>query len=120
MNTPDIEGADPQSKLVAVVGLVIALGLGAAGWVFLGRAADTGVERLARIDKMRALCTEAWQQARTESDSARVDKMALPDTIDPQSERRIARCGLLRGESIPNTLPNPREMSGEPMPRGLR
>jgi hypothetical protein len=50
----------------------------------------------------------------------RVDRFALPDTIDKGSEQAIDRCGDLRGESVPNSLPNAREMSGDPMPRGLR
>lgn len=109
-----------MSRLIAIGGLVAALTLGVMSWQFLNRAADSGLERLSRIDAMRALCTAEWVKARTEVDSMRVDRYALPDTIDKGSEQAIDRCGDLRGESVPNSLPNAREMSGDPMPRGLR
>lgn len=109
-----------MSRLIALGSLVGALALAVWSWQFLNRAADSGLERLSRIDAMRALCTAGWAQARTEVDSMRVDRYALPDTIDKGSEQAIDRCGDLRGESIPNSLPNAREMSGDPMPRGLR
>lgn len=108
------------SRLIAIGSLVGALALGIWAWQFLNRAADSGLERLSRIDAMRALCTAEWVKARTEVDSMRVDRFALPDTIDKGSEQAIDRCGDLRGESVPNSLPNAREMSGDPMPRGLR
>lgn len=106
--------------LAALGSLVMAVVLAVIGWRMLGRAADVGVDRLARIDAMRALCVEAYATARSASDTMRVDRYALPDTIDPMSKDRIAQCGALRGESVPNQLPNPREMNGEEMPRGLR
>lgn len=108
------------SRLIAIGSLVGALALGAWAWQFLNRAADSGLERLSRIDAMRALCTAEWVKARTDVDSMRVDRFALPDTVDQGSEQAIDRCGDLRGESVPNSLPNAREMSGDPMPRGLR
>lgn len=109
-----------MSRLIAIGSLVGALGLGMWSWQFLNRAADSGLERLSRIDAMRALCTAAWVKAAKEVDSMRIDRLALPDTIDEGSEQAIDRCGDLRGESVPNSLPNAREMSGDPMPRGLR
>ncbi|WP_310571782.1 hypothetical protein [Gemmatimonas sp.] len=109
-----------MSRLIAVGSLVGALALGAWAWQFLNRAADSGLERLSRIDAMRALCTAERVKARTDVDSMRVDRLSLPDTVDQGSEQAIDRCGDLRGESVPNSLPNAREMSGDPMPRGLR
>ena len=109
-----------MSRLIAIGSLVVALGFGAWTWQFLNRAADSGLERLSRIDAMRAMCTAAWAKARTDVDSMRVDRLVLPDTIDQGSAQAIDRCGDLRGESVPNSLPNAREMSGDPMPRGLR
>ena len=109
-----------MSRAIAVGSLVLALGFGLWAWQFLNRAADSGLDRLSRIDAMRALCTAEWEKARTEVESMRVDRLVLPDTIDKGSEQAIDRCGDLRGESVPNSLPNAREMSGDPMPRGLR
>ena len=109
-----------MSRVLAIGSLVSALALSIWAWQFLNRATASGLERLSRIDAMRALCTAEWVKARTEVDSMRVDRFALPDTIDQGSEQAIDRCGDLRGESVPNSLPNAREMSGDPMPRGLR
>ncbi len=109
-----------MSRMIAIGSLVLALGLSVWAWQFLNRAAESGLLRLSKIDAMRALCTAEWVQARSEVDSMRVDRRALPDTIDKGSEQAIDRCGDLRGESVPNSLPNAREMSGDPMPRGLR
>lgn len=109
-----------QNRVIAIAGLLVTLALSIWAWQLLNRATTTGVERLARIDAVRLLCTEAWATARTDVDSMRVDRMMLPDTIDKGSEQAIDRCGDLRGQSVPNALPNPREMSGDPMPRGLR
>ena len=109
-----------MSRAIAIGGLVLALGISAWAWQFLNHAADSGLDRLSRIDAMRALCTARWADARTQEDSMRVDRTALADTIDAGSEQAIDRCGDLRGESVPNSLPNAREMSGDPMPRGLR
>ena len=103
----------------ALTGLGVALVLGIGGWVFLRQATDAGIARLARIDTARAGCTTLWRQARSSIDSAHVDAMALPDTIDPRSASALKRCGDLH--AVPsNTVPGAREMSGEPMPRGLR
>lgn len=110
-------GGPPRA---AVLTSVLALLAGAATWHFLGVAADRGIERLARIDRLRAVCAERYAAAVDRSDTLRVDRSALPDTVDPSSKDRIAQCGALRGPSQPDAPPNPREMSGEPMPRGLR
>lgn len=117
---PEETRTPAQSRAIAIGGLVLTLGLAGWAWQFLGRATTEGVQRLARIDTMRSLCRSAWATSRTGVDSMRVDRMMLPDTIDRGSEQAIDRCGDLRGESVPNSLPNPREMSGDPMPRGLR
>jgi hypothetical protein len=109
-----------MSRAIAIGGLVLALGISGWAWQFLNHAADSGLDRLSRIDAMRAWCTAQWADSRTQEDSMRVDRTALADTIDAGSEQAIDRCGDLRGESVPNSLPNAREMSGDPMPRGLR
>jgi hypothetical protein len=106
--------------MAAMVSLIGAVGIGAVAWLFLGRAADSGVQRLDRLDRMRALCTAQYALARSLNDTMRVDRMPLPDTIDAQSNDRIARCGALRATTPATTLPNAREMNGQPMPRGLR
>ena len=71
-----------MSRAMAIGSLVSALALSIWAWQFLNRATDSGLERLSRIDAMRALCTAEWVKARTEVDSMRVDRFALPDTID--------------------------------------
>ena len=102
----------------ALIGLGIAVVLAVGAWLFVTRATDSGLERLARIDRVRAGCNVLWANALNPIDSARVDATPLPDTIDPQSSSALRRCGGFR---ITKQKPvNPREMSGEPMPRGLR
>ncbi|MBL0939070.1 MAG: hypothetical protein IBJ03_09250 [Gemmatimonadaceae bacterium] len=107
----------PRAAALATVGLAAAVGIGA--WFWFGRATEVGVERLERIDKMRSLCTGYYAQARDRSDSMRVDRLPLPDTIDPSSSDAMDRCGDMRGPEQPTSLPNPREL-GEQIPRGLR
>jgi hypothetical protein len=104
----------------AIASLVGAVALGIAAWFLLGRAADVGIERMARIERMQALCRERYAIARNRNDTMRVDRAALPDTIDPKSKGRFDRCGVFRVEGVPRELPNPREMNGQAMPRGLR
>jgi hypothetical protein len=103
----------------ALMGLVVAMALGIGTWIFLTRAADAGLARLDRIDVVRAGCEPLWAQARTLDDTLRVDNTALPDTIDPRSSTALKRCADLRAVTT-KQLPNAREMSGQPMPRGLR
>lgn len=104
----------------ALASLVFALVLAVAAWFGFGRAAEKGVERLARLDAMRAYCQPFYAQARDRNDTIRVDRAPLPDTIDAGSKDAFDRCGDFRGPSVPNALPNPRELNGEEMPRGLR
>ena len=118
--TPSSSSATPNPRAAAIGSVVFAAVIGIGAWIWFGRAADSGVERLARIDTMRALCAGYYAQARDRLDTMRIDRVALPDTIDPESKDAIDRCGDLRDPSLPTTLPNPREMSGEEMPRGLR
>jgi hypothetical protein len=110
-------GKPPLAAILSVVG---AATLAVVAYVVLGRAADVGIARMERIERMQALCTERYAAARTRLDTMRVDRSALPDTIDPRSKDRMDRCGVFRSELVRSTLPNPREMSGEEMPRGLR
>lgn len=107
-----------QNRTRALIGLGVAVVVAVGAWLFVTRAADSGLERLARIDKVRAQCTALWANAHNAIDSARVDATPLPDTIDPRSSSALQRCGGLRAME-PKPV-NPREMSGEPMPRGLR
>lgn len=109
-----------KPPVMALMSLLVAVVLGVVSWQFLGQAADSGVARLARLDRLRGWCETLYAGAQDRTDTMRVDRVALPDTVDPESTNRIARCGALRGESVPNSLPNPREMNGEEMPRGLR
>jgi len=111
---------DRGIRTKALAGLVVALVLGVAGWIFLTRATERGIARLAAIDRARAQCEQSWRAARTQPETLRVDRMALTDTIDPKSDDALMQCGDLRDKGGATTLPNNREMSGEPMPRGLR
>lgn len=104
----------------ALTGLGVTVVAAIAGWIGLSRAADRGIARLATIDAQRARCEELWRGANTAPDTQQVDRTALLDTIDPRSSDALMRCGDLRAKGPASTLPNAREMSGEPMPRGLR
>ncbi|MEO7520941.1 MAG: hypothetical protein ABIW79_03905, partial [Gemmatimonas sp.] len=81
---PD-DRARTQGRTTALIALAIATALGVFAWVGLNRAADAGVARLARIDKVRIACDSGWRDARDQRDSMRVDLISLPDTIDPGS-----------------------------------
>jgi hypothetical protein len=122
-----VPGAEPPSaatRRMAVATVVVALGLAVASWRWLGTASDAGIARLARIDVQRARCDSLWARSLSSADTLLADRVALADTIDPRASQPLARCGdlrgVVRGAPAPGTLPNPREMSGEPMPRGLR
>ena len=115
--TPEPE--DRSVRIKALIGLAIALMIGVAGWVGLSTATERGLERLAAIDRARTACEKSWATAATRAETLRVDGIALADTIDRRSEQAIDRCGDLRDQE-PTTPPNPREMNGAPMPRGLR
>ncbi|MCA2983182.1 hypothetical protein [Gemmatimonas sp.] len=104
----------------AIGSLLLAVGVGVGAWYWFGRAADAGVRRLERLDAMRAYCERFYAQARDRNDTMRVDRAAVPDTVDAGSKDAFDRCGDFRGPSVPNALPNPREMNGQEMPRGLR
>ena len=107
-------------RRTALIGLGVAGLLAIGTWFGLSRAAESGIDRLARIDALRGRCNSLWSAARTKSDTLRIDAMALPDTIDPRSNAALKRCGSLRAQNSARATPNPREMSGEPMPRGMR
>lgn len=118
-----MDSASPEDGAVrvkAIIALVIAVVMAFAGWFGLSTAAQRGVDRLAAIERVRTRCDQAWRTARNHTDTLRVDELALPDTIDPMSDQAIDQCGDLRDKSASAREPNPREMSGEPMPRGLR
>ncbi len=100
--------------------LVLAVVLGIVAWRFLGRITDAGLERLARIDDVRTWCDVRYKDALTQDDTLRVDRLALPDTIDATSSDAIDRCGDLRPRGESERQPDARELTGEEMPRGLR
>lgn len=114
-------GRETGKPPVAALGsLALALVLAVVAWFGFGRAAEKGVQRLERLDAMRAYCQPFYARARDRNDTIRVDRAPLPDTIDAGSKDAFDRCGDFRGPSVPNALPNPRELNGEEMPRGLR
>ena len=106
-----------EMRTRALIGLGFAVLIGIAGWIWLSRVMQGGVDRLAAIDRVRAECERAWSGARNHEETLSVDRIALSDTIDAKSDAALRRCGDLRSTKA---LPNPREMNGEPMPRGLR
>ena len=113
-----VDPEDGNVRLKALIGLAVTILIGVGAWFWLSRATQRGLDRLATIDAMRARCEVAWRAATTQNETLRVDAMPLPDTIDPRSEAAMSRCGNLRQAERAN--PNPREMNGQPLPRGLR
>lgn len=111
---------DRGTRTKGLIALVLALLTGVAGWFGMNQATERGVARLAAIDLARAQCERSWIAARSQAETLMVDRIALADTIDPQSDDALMQCGDLRDKGSATTLPNNREMSGEPMPRGLR
>ncbi len=111
---------DAGVRTKALIGLSVAVIAAVGGWIGLSRATDRGIARLASIEAQRARCEQLWRDATTAPDTQRVDRIALSDTIDPQSNDALMRCGDLRVIGPTSSAPNAREMSGEPMPRGLR
>ena len=101
----------------ALIGLGVAILISMAGWVWLSRTAEAGLARLATIERVRAECERAWSGATNNAETLRVDRLPLKDTVDARSDAALRRCGDLRSMKA---VPNARELSGEPMPRGLR
>ncbi|MBL0170805.1 MAG: hypothetical protein IPP90_08760 [Gemmatimonadaceae bacterium] len=114
----DVESRAFRTK--ALIGSAIAVIIALAGWRALSTATQRGLDRLAAIDRVRAQCERSWSAARTRADTLQVDGFALSDTIDPRSEGVLDRCGDLRDRTADAGRANPREMNGQPMPRGLR
>ena len=106
-------------RVPALIAMAVALIVGVGAWYGLDAAAQRGIERLAAIERARAVCAVSWNAAHARAETLLVDAIALRDTIDPRSDQALSRCGDLRTKAA-NALPNPREMNGEPMPRGLR
>jgi len=109
-----------QSRTTALISVGVAAVLGIATWFALSSATDAGLARLARIDRVRTACERAWSAATNQRDSAAVDRLSLPDTIDKGSSAELSRCANLRPAGLPTKPANPREMTGERMPGGLR
>lgn len=112
--------SDHALRTKALIGAVVAVTVAIAGWIGLSSATDRGIARLSAIDRGRAQCAISWNAARTHPETLLVDRIALTDTIDPMSSTALTACGDLRDKSARTTLPNTREMNGEPMPQGLR
>jgi hypothetical protein len=112
--------ANAQGRTTALIGVGVAAMLGIGTWFALSSATDAGLARLARIDRVRAACDSAWALAATERDTAAVDRLSLPDTIDQGSSAELSRCGNLRPAGLPSKLPNQRDMTGERPPGGPR
>ena len=119
-NRPPDDASSAQGRTTALIGVGVALVLAIFTWFALSRASDAGLARLARIDRVRVACERAWGAARTERDTAAVDRLPLPDTIDKGSSAELARCGNLRPQGLPSRLPNQREMTGDRPPGGER
>ena len=116
-----IDDADTQAfRTKALAGSALAVAIAIAGWMGLSTATQRGLDRLAAIDRARSQCELSWKVARTPAETLMVDRFALADTIDRRSAEALDRCGDLRDRSTSVTRPNPREMNGEPMPKGLR
>lgn len=118
-SSPSPASSPNANRTKALVALVITVGVAIASWVGISTAADRGIARLATIEAERTRCEALWGAARTFADSVTVDRTALRDTIDAQSATAMTNCKSLRNQMGAST-PNPREMSGEPMPKGLR
>ena len=114
---------DPDTQAFrtkALVGSALAVAIAIVGWMGLSTATQRGLDRLAAIDRARTQCEQSWKAARTPAETLMVDRIALADTIDRRSAEALDRCGDLRDRSTPVARPNPREMNGEPMLKGLR
>jgi hypothetical protein len=112
--------ASRSQRRVALMGLGAAVAFSVLGWVYLGRAATAGVRRLETLDRVRVPCDSAWRAARRREDTLAVDKIALADTVDERSANAIDQCADLREPDKAGAVPPAREMTGQPMPRGLR
>jgi hypothetical protein len=114
-------GGVQPSRHRAVFVLLVTLLIAIVAWLFVRRATESGIERLATLDRVRAHCDSLWSRATTRADSMRVQMVPLPDTVDPRSSEPIQRCGDLQQALQLNVPPsNPRDLTGEPMPPGLR
>lgn len=117
----DMSSSDENAfRTKALVGLVVAVAFGIAAWYGLSMATQRAIDRLAAIDRVRGTCDTSWRAAHNRADTLLVDAIPLKDTIDSHSDQALEQCGDLRDKSAAAREPNPREMSGQPMPRGLR
>jgi len=109
-NAPD-EREEARRRTTALIALLITSLLGIATWFALNRAADAGIARLARIDRVRAVCDSGWREARDQRDSMLVDLISLPDTIDRGSSSELSRCGNLRPNGMPTARAGTRDLT---------
>ena len=87
----------------ALVGLGFAVAVGIVAWIWLSRATQSGIDRLAAIDRVRAECEAAWNTATTKAESLAVDRIALKDTIDARSNAALRKCGDLHPPTSQST-----------------
>ena len=99
--SPDTSRSDVSdaARNRALVVLLVTIVLGAGAWFLLGRAADSGIDRLARIDRVRAYCDSLKATVANQNDSIRVSRAPVRDTVDAQSDKAIRTCGDL-GSSV--------------------
>jgi hypothetical protein len=87
---------DAASRRRALIVLLVTVGIGVLAWLFLGRATDAGIDRLATIDRVRGFCDSLGATATgSANDSARIAATPLPDTVDAQSDKALRTCGDL-------------------------
>lgn len=118
MTSSETESQQFRTKALIALGVAVIVAVGA--WMGLNAATERATARLAAIDRARSICSLSWDSARTRAETLMVDRIPLRDTIDAKSEDALTRCGSLRSAGIDGATPKPREMSGEPMPKGLR
>ena len=85
-----------ETKKKALIGLAAALVLTVGAWFFINNATSRGLARLNHIDRVFAVCNVEYRQARTSSDTARIDTRPLSAPVDSGKEGAPRRCGDLR------------------------
>lgn len=117
-NIPIPDGPPPGARNRALIGLGFAAVIAVTAFVMLSRAADVGVARVARIDRQRAQCDSLMLGAASATDTARIDRTPLADTIDAGSDDPLARCGDLRRDRTSPASPGAGQGNRE-MPQRL-
>ncbi len=115
MTDDDVANGDAY-RVKGLIAMAVAAIIGVGAWYGLSRAAERGIARLAAIERARETCAVSWNAAHARAETLLVDAIALRDTIDPQSDQALTRCGDLRTKGA-YALPNAREMNGKPTQR---